>query len=94
MEITSRTELITVMIPTYRSPPAFCSMALYMICTELLVMDMVKPLMPRPAIRSTRSRSSLNAARLSRKMVRFPVKKRTIHSAESSWDKMVARAAP
>ena len=92
--MTSRTELMTVMIPTYRSPPNFWSMTLYMICTELLVMDMVKPDMPSPTMRRMRAPSSFMADGRSRRIVLFPVRNAMIHAADRNCDRMVARAAP
>jgi len=94
MEMTSRTVLMTVIIPTYKSPPVFWSMALYMTWTELLVMDMVKPLIPRPMIRRTLDLFSFIQFFFSFKIAFGPVRNFKIQMAEISWDKIVASAAP
>ena len=58
-------------------------MELYMICTRLLVMDMVNPDIPRPTMRSSLPQSSLMAEGRSFRMVRLPVRKARIHRADS-----------
>ena len=42
---TSRMELITVITPTYRSPPHVCSVALHTICTALPERQLVRALL-------------------------------------------------
>ena len=76
MVMISRTELMTVMIPTYRSPPQRCRVALHMIWTDPFVTDMMKPDRPRPVIFRIR-RGSGRICRQERVMTAFfPVRKR------------------
>ena len=82
MEITSRMELITVMIPTYRSPPYICRVELQMICTAQLVMDIVKPVVPSAVMLQTRFHFSRKHFNCRRRMAFFPVRKRRTHKAE------------
>ena len=67
---------------------------MYIICTELLVIAMVNPDMPRATISFTRCFFSRNAEVLSLKIALLPVKNFTIQTAESSWERIVASAAP
>ena len=94
VETTSRTELIMVITPTYRSPPKLCKVELQATCTMELVMAMTKLEKPRETICHT----SLGCRRMephSRRMrAFFPRRKDTAHTAERNWERMVAKAAP
>ena len=65
-----------------------------MICTELLVIAMVKPDMPRATMFFTRSFFSRNAEVFSLKIAVLPVRNFTIQRADRNWDSIVASAAP
>ena len=58
MVMISRTELITVMIPTYRSPPYLERVALQTICTDPFVIAIINPASPRAQISFTNRKSS------------------------------------
>ena len=92
--MTSRTEFTTVITPTYKSPPNFCRLALYIICTRQLVIDMVKPVMPRATMSFTLEALRRKQLAFNLKILLGLVRKRRIHSAESPWEITVANAAP
>ena len=94
MVIISRTELITVITPTYRSPPKFCSVALQMICTDPLVTDITKPDIPSPVIFFNNSAFNRIPSRFSFRIAFGPRRNLSTQTADSIWEIKVAAAAP
>ena len=90
----SRTELMTVMIPTYRSPPYTFRVALHTTCTRQFVPCMMKPDMPRAAISRASFQSTGRFCLRICSPAFLPVRKRSTQTQDTVWLKMVARAAP
>ena len=67
---------------------------MHMIWTVQFVIAIVKPESPRAVMARTRFAEILMHDRLSFKIAFSPVRKRRIHTADKSWDRIVANAAP
>ena len=84
----------TVIAPTAMSPPYFSSEELKHTVMRLSVDCMMKGEAPRARAGSTTLAWGRRCSRRRCHLVLLPVRNFSTHTAETAWDRMVARAAP